>query len=106
MRVLLVSRHRWPRRCSGVQPIQPSRPATFQAAEPNCHRANQNQPPMGESKPATLRREIHITYWIWFKGKKGLFARLLFWMEPTAAIAFLGWFDRSGSVGLFARLGG
>lgn len=39
-RVLLVSRHRWPRRCSGVQPIQRSRPATFQAAEPNNRQAN------------------------------------------------------------------
>ena len=71
-----------------------------------CHRANQNQPPMGESKPATLRRELHITYSIWFKGKTGLFARLLFWMESTAVIVFLGWFDRAGSVGLFSAAGG
>ena len=60
----------------------------------------------GESKPATLRRELHITYSIWFKGKTGLFARLLFWMESTAVIVFLGWFDRAGFVGLFPRLGG
>ena len=61
---------------------------------------------MGESKPATLRRELHITYSIWFKGKTGLFARLLFWMESTAVIVFLGWFDRAGSVGLFSAAGG
>ena len=60
----------------------------------------------GESKPATLRRELHITYSIWFKGKTGLFARLLFWMESTAVIVFLGWFDRAGSVGLFSAAGG
>jgi len=30
----------------------------------SCHRAIQNQPPMGDSKPATLRRELHITYLI------------------------------------------
>ena len=71
-----------------------------------CHRADQNQPPMGDSKPATLRRELYIIYSIWFKGKTELFAWSLFWMEPAAAIAFLGWFDRAGSVGLFSRLGG
>ena len=27
-----------------------------------CHRANENQPPMGGSKPATLRRALHISY--------------------------------------------
>jgi hypothetical protein len=41
---------------------------------------------MGDSKPATLRRELHITYSIWFKGKTELFA---FWMEKVAAILFL-----------------
>ena len=61
---------------------------------------------MGDSKPATLRRELHITYSIWFKGKMGLFAWSLFWMKRVAPIAFLGWFDRTGSVCLFARLGG
>src|SRR6266571_2079631 len=35
----------------------------------SCHRANQNQPPMGGSKPATLRRELHITFSSWLKGK-------------------------------------
>jgi hypothetical protein len=71
-----------------------------------CHRADENQPPMGDSKPATLRRELHITYSIWFKGKTGLFAWSLFWLEKVAAIRILGWFPRAGSVCLFARLGG
>lgn len=35
----------------------------------NCHRANENQPLMGSSKPATLRRELHIIFSFWFKSK-------------------------------------
>ena len=33
-----------------------------------CHRADQNQPLVGTSKPATLRREIHNSFLVWFKG--------------------------------------
>jgi hypothetical protein len=28
----------------------------------DCHRAHQNQPLVGTSKPASLRREIHISF--------------------------------------------
>ena len=36
----------------------------------------------------------------------GVIALGLMGREPAAAIAFLRWFDRAGSVGLFSRLGG
>jgi len=32
-----------------------------------CHRADQNQPPVGTSKPASLRREIHNSFLNRFK---------------------------------------
>jgi hypothetical protein len=33
----------------------------------NCHRALQNQPLVGGSKPASLRREIHNSFLVCFK---------------------------------------
>jgi hypothetical protein len=33
-----------------------------------CHRAIQNQPLLGGSKPATLRRGVHITFSCWCKS--------------------------------------
>ena len=38
-----------------------------------CHRAVQNQPPMGDSKPATLRQGVHISSFICCKGKRKIF---------------------------------
>ena len=32
-----------------------------------CHRADQNRPPVGTSKPASPRREIHNSFVVWFK---------------------------------------
>jgi transposase InsO family protein len=32
-----------------------------------CHRADQNQPLVGVSKPATLRRESHNSFFVGFK---------------------------------------
>ena len=58
-----------------------------------CHRADQNQPPMGDSKPATLRRGLHITYTIWFKGRVRSFGSALFGISG-AAVIFLDWRGR------------
>src|ERR1039457_3428450 len=34
-----------------------------------CHRADQNRPPVGTSKPASLRRKIHNSFLITGSGK-------------------------------------
>jgi hypothetical protein len=37
------------------------------AKESACHRADQNQPPVGSSKPATLRQGFHNSFGLDFK---------------------------------------
>jgi len=56
----------WPRRGTGAAIAKPGSEAdaeSYMQIERGvyCHRANENQPPMGDSKPATLRRDLHIT---------------------------------------------
>ena len=52
---------------SFAQTLRPAaRPsASFQHKQ--CHRADQNQPVVGSSKPATLRRESHNSFFVGFK---------------------------------------